>query len=640
MDFFAEQAHQRALTRKLVCLFVLAVAIIVVMVDLPVLWLWNVVRYGWLGVSRRHLGLHANHGVLLITTLVVVGGIAWCSWRRIRELADGGPAVARAVGAQEVPVETRQPQLRRLYNVVEEAAIASGVRVPHVYVLPDEDGINAFAAGFEMNDAAVCVTQGCLDHLTRDELQGVIAHEFSHVLNGDMRINIRMMGLLYGIQVLGLAGRELMSSGQSTRDDGGTGRTDAAVWLLGLALVVAGYVGLILGRLIQSAVSRSRESLADASAVQFTRQTNGLVGALRKIAAVEEGSELSLARRDEVAHMMFGEVGTWRAWFATHPPLLDRIKALEPGFSATALKLFALRYARQMEAWRAERYVKGDHFARVGEGALEPFNERMPATTLFAALAAALPDDAPGASRPPEPVMQAARQPESALLVLLAAMPGYRAGGVCDNTLAAAWGDDVVAQVRACAATLTRLTDRQRRAAWTMAAAAVRALPEGRRHTLRGVLDDLARIGTPSDIAQFCQLRVLRMQLRDAPVSPGTRERKLAECRDAFALVCALVASIGRPEEADARRAWRIATHEAMPDSNLAWPLMPGAWQPALDAALDELYWLSEPARLLALQAIMRAVDTQGEGARLAVDVVRAVSISLGLPTPEPMAMA
>ncbi|TBR40335.1 MULTISPECIES: M48 family metallopeptidase [Dyella] len=637
MDFFAEQAHQRALTRKLILLFIVAVAIIVVMVDIPALWLWAIVRHGWIGAFRHRF--HWETGVLVVTSLTVVGGILWFSLSRIRSLAEGGPAVARSVGADEVSPETREPQLRRLYNVVEEVAIASGVRVPRVYVLATEDGINAFAAGYEMSDAAVCVTQGCLDHLTRDELQGVIAHEFSHILNGDMRINIRMMGLLYGIQVLGLLGRELMST---DLDDNGRNRDprgDALLWILGLAMVAAGYVGLVLGRLIQAAVSRSRETLADASAVQFTRQTNGLVGALRKIAAVDEGSSLSLATRDEVAHMMFGEVGPWRSMFATHPPILERIIALEPGYSATALKLFTMRYAKQLDVWRAERYTQGDHFGRVGEGAQEPFNERMPAMTLFAALVGAPGADEAGSSRPPESVVHATQDPESAIWLLLAAMPGYLAGGERDRLMGSALGDDTVDQIRACAGSLSRLTERQRRTVLQFAAQSVLKLPEGRRHTLSNVLDDIARIDAQSDLATYCTLRMLRMRLRNRATLRGARERKLSQCREAFGLVCAVAATIGRPEEADARRVWRVAVHDALPESDLVWPLMPGAWQPMVDAALDELYWLSEPARLLALQALMKTVNRDDEG-RTGIAWIRVASTSMDLPTPERAACA
>ena len=330
MDFFAQQARVRGSSRRLVVLFVLAVVAIVATID-AVVWLT--------------MGHHAADGepvasnlpLLFASSAAVIAGIGLSSLFRIMSLSGGGKAVAESVGAVPVPPDTRDPQLRRLRNVIEEVAIAAGVPVPDIYLMADEAGINAFAAGYSASDAAVCVTRGCLDKLSRDELQGVIAHEFSHVLNGDMRLNIRLMGLLFGILVLAIVGRRVIWFGGSGNRRGG-----GQVWLIGLALMVVGYIGYFFGRLIQAAVARSRESLADASAVQFTRQTDGIAGALKKIAIFAEGSTLQVANKQEVAHMLFGEAGTFNALFATHPPLLQRIRALEPGFREEDLARLAV----------------------------------------------------------------------------------------------------------------------------------------------------------------------------------------------------------------------------------------------------------------------------------------------------------
>ena len=336
MDFFAQQAKVRRTSRRLVALFVLAVVSIVVVID---------------GVAGLLLGLFSQRpdldyasdvaGVapvtqwdwqtLLLISAVVLATILVGSLYRVLTLRGGGAAVARAMGATPVPTDTTDPVWRRLRNVIEEIAIASGVPVPDIFVMEREPGINAFAAGYTPADAAVCVTQGCLDKLTRDELQGVIAHEFSHVLNGDMRLNIRLMGLLFGILVLGIIGRVIIeASAQSTSARRSSDRNGgaAALALAGLTLLIVGYVGFFFGRLIQAAVSRSRESLADASAVQFTRQTAGIAGALKKIAALAEGSQLQAHNKQEVAHMLFGEGGGVLRLFATHPPLPERIRDL------------------------------------------------------------------------------------------------------------------------------------------------------------------------------------------------------------------------------------------------------------------------------------------------------------------------
>ncbi|MCB1577879.1 MAG: M48 family metallopeptidase, partial [Xanthomonadales bacterium] len=226
-----------------------------------------------------------------------------------------------------VPADTTEFAYRRLRNVIEEIAIASGVPVPEIFVLEEETAINAFASGYTPADAAVTVTRGCLDKLTRDELQGVIAHEFSHVLNGDMRLNIRLVGVAFGILVLAVIGRKIAeASGRSrSRDSGG-------IVVLGIALLVVGYIGVFFARIIKASISRQREYLADASAVQFTRQTDGIAGALKKIGGLSEGSKLTSHDGEEVAHMLFGDGVGYSALFATHPALVDRIKRLQPRF--------------------------------------------------------------------------------------------------------------------------------------------------------------------------------------------------------------------------------------------------------------------------------------------------------------------
>lgn len=272
--------------------------------------------------------------VALATLAVVAGG----SLYKIAQLRGGGAVVAEQLGGRLVPSDTRDPDARKLLNVVEEMAIASGTPTPPVYLLADEDGINAFAAGFTPSDAVVGVTRGCMRRLSRDELQGVVAHEFSHILNGDMRLNIRLMGFVHGILLLGIIGYFLLRSSmfagggrRSSRDSSG-----AVILAAGLGLMIVGFVGTFFGNLIKASVSRQREFLADASAVQFTRNPNGLAGALAKIAGLDAGSVLSSPAAPEASHLFFsqGLRGGLQALFSTHPPLAERIQRLEPGFQA------------------------------------------------------------------------------------------------------------------------------------------------------------------------------------------------------------------------------------------------------------------------------------------------------------------
>lgn len=268
-----------------------------------------------------------------VGTVAVVGLASLFKWFTMR---NGGPAIAEMVGGRAIDPKTADLRERKLLNVVEEMAIASGIPVPAVYVLDDEPGINAFAAGLTTADAAVAVTRGTLDRLTRDELQGVIGHEFSHILNGDMRLNVRITAIVFGILVIGLIGRGILRGLMRGRFRGGGGKNKgggiALVAAIGLALFVVGYVGYFFGRLIQAAVSRQREFLADASAVQFTRNPSGIGGALRKIGGYALGGTIVNNHAGELGHFFFAQAfrsGLTGLW-STHPALDERIRAVEP----------------------------------------------------------------------------------------------------------------------------------------------------------------------------------------------------------------------------------------------------------------------------------------------------------------------
>ncbi|MBE0619874.1 MAG: M48 family metallopeptidase [Burkholderiales bacterium] len=319
MNFFEQQDAARRQTMRLVVLFLLAVVAIVVAVNF-------VAALAFAGMSTDHLTgakrVAAPASFYLIVTLATLALIAGGSLAQIMSLAGGGAALARMMGARAVSRASSEPAERRLLNVVEEMAIASGTAVPQVFVMDDQQTINAFAAGFSPSQAAVVVTRGTLETLNRDELQGVIGHEFSHILNGDMRLNLRLMGVLGGILLLTTLGRILARS-SSRRDSRGS-----SFVLLGLALIAIGYIGVFFGRLIQASVSRQREFLADASAVQFTRNRDGIGGALAKIGRT--GSRVDHPQAEAASHMFFGEAITsgFGSLMATHPPLRERLQRI------------------------------------------------------------------------------------------------------------------------------------------------------------------------------------------------------------------------------------------------------------------------------------------------------------------------
>ncbi|REJ86289.1 MAG: Zn-dependent protease with chaperone function [Acidobacteria bacterium] len=342
MDFFERQDHARRRTRALVFWFVLAVVAIVLAVYAVVTF----VLAGFGYVPERLLGTQArplfwDARIFAVVVGSVVGLVTIGSLYKIAVLREGGEAVARMLGGRPIDANTRDSSERRLLNVVEEMAIASGVPVPPVFVLERETGINAFAAGSTPGDAVVGVTRGCMELLSRDELQGVVAHEFSHILNGDMRLNLRLIGVLHGILVLALTGWWLIRSLRFASGDRRAGGVLAGVAAIGLVLLVVGWIGVFFGRLIKSAVSRQREYLADASAVQFTRNPPGLAGALKKIGGLASGSgrgsRLQSRNAEQASHMFFGNAlsRSWLRGLSTHPPLIERIRRLEPRFDGT-----------------------------------------------------------------------------------------------------------------------------------------------------------------------------------------------------------------------------------------------------------------------------------------------------------------
>ncbi len=329
MDFFERQDKARKNTKLLVFYFVIAVVLIVASIYFASLFMFHgAANYKHSGYAEPFslwnatIFFYAAGGTLA----VIVGG----SLFKTAQLSSGGSAVAESLGGRLLDSNATDPHERKLLNVVEEMAIASGVPVPKVYVMDHEEGINAFAAGHNINDAAIGVTRGCITTLKRDELQGVIGHEFSHILNGDMRINLRLMGIIFGIVCLTVIGRTLLRAR-------GNGRDKNPLPLLGLVLLALGGVGYLFGQLIQAAISRQREFLADASAVQFTRNPDGLSGALQKIGATHLGSKIENEHAAEASHMFFGNAmknSLFNA-FATHPPLEERIRAINPQWDGT-----------------------------------------------------------------------------------------------------------------------------------------------------------------------------------------------------------------------------------------------------------------------------------------------------------------
>jgi len=331
MNFFESQDRVRKNTVVLVVLFVLAVVTLIIMTNVLIMIVFGFIdsqqlRDGQILVQRMDWQTFAAVGVGV--SVVVLGG----SLYKTIALSAGGKVVAESLGGQLIARNTQDLNERKLLNVVEEMAIASGTPAPPVYLLADETGINAFAAGFSPRDAVIGVTQGTIDHLSREQLQGVIAHEFSHIFNGDMRLNIRLMGALNGILILGIVGYYLLYSASFSGRRRGNDKGGGGILALAVGLMVIGFAGTFFGGLIKAAVSRQREYLADASAVQFTRNPDGIAGALKRIGGLAAGSKVENPGAPEVSHAFFAQgISGFTQWMsATHPPLAKRILRIDP----------------------------------------------------------------------------------------------------------------------------------------------------------------------------------------------------------------------------------------------------------------------------------------------------------------------
>lgn len=351
MDFFAHQDQARKQTGRLVFLFFLAVTCLIgllnILIAFVVWWTEGNAAGSPLGAIIPGTTINPDTGVpaatiwdyitldqwLMITLggVIVVGGASLVKWLMLR---GGGKTVAESLGGRLINTDTQEFYERRVLNVVEEMAIAAGMPVPPVYIMPD-NSINAFAAGYQASDAVIGVTRGCVQQLSRKQLQGVIAHEFSHIFNGDMRLNIRLMAILFGILFIGMIGRfvlDIAIHSRHRRSSNNEKGNPLPIIAIGIALIIIGYAGVFFGNLIKAAVSRQREFLADASAVQFTRDPETIGGAL-KVIGHGSGSDIDSSEREETAHMFFGQAMKFRfGWFKTHPPIEERIQRIEPNW--------------------------------------------------------------------------------------------------------------------------------------------------------------------------------------------------------------------------------------------------------------------------------------------------------------------
>ncbi|MDO5505603.1 MAG: M48 family metalloprotease [Pseudoxanthomonas suwonensis] len=623
MNFFERQAAARRASNRLVLLFALAVIGIIAAVCVA---------------AAAVVG--PDPGVLAAAALATLLVIGLGSLFRITTLRDGGSAVAQQMGGTPVPADTTDLDLRRLRNVVEEVAIASGVPMPQLFVLEKEAGINAFAAGYAPADAAVAVTRGALDRLNRDELQGVVAHEFSHVLNGDMRLNIRLVGVLFGILMLSTIGRKVLQLGGRSRERGA-----AAVVVAALVAMVIGAIGLFFGRMIKAGISRSREMLADASAVQFTRQPQGLAGALKKIAGVQEGSRLNeRADAEEVSHMLFGDGVGLRGMFATHPPLLQRIQALEPGFDDARLQQLRRQWLDVPPSGLAEDRLLG--LDQVSVEPLPASDGTLQVTPPMVSGQVANPatDDYRRAGRLHAglgPALRAlARERDQAMPLLLALLLDAAAGTRSrqDSEIRARLGEDVLARVHELAdGPLRELHPLLRLPLAELAFPVLRLRPRPELETFLDTVDAVIHTDAEVSLFEYCLGMLLQVQVRES-LDPRRfarfGRRRLRDASDAAATLLAVVADVGHPHDAAAaRRAYLAGMQRLLPDLHLPYAT-PAERLRALDQAWPVLDALDPFAKQLLVEAITVAIGHDGRINVAEAELLRTICGVLHCPLP------
>lgn len=632
MNFFDAQDRARRATRWLVIVYVLATVLIVAGVTAIV-----AAAFMMVGQAGQPADPAALITIAVLTALLIIAATIYKTAR----LSSGGGRVAVDMGGTLISTDVSNPLRRRLRNVVEEMAIASGVPVPEIYVLEEEQAINAFAAGFTPDDAAIAVTRGTLEMLDRDELQGVIAHEFSHILNGDMRLNIRMMGVLFGIMVLGMIGRMIL---RSSRHSGfGSSRRNknaAAILVIGAGLTLLGWIGVFAARLVKAAVSRQREFLADSSAVQFTRQTDGIANALKKIGGYHAHSYIQSRDPEEVSHMLFaGGVSRLTSLFATHPPLIERIRALDPGFDESGYPLVDLKSQSAGKPLHVDEARASGLVAAAASAARQVIPESI-------ADAVAHPDARQIAFAAgirgsiPAELYDAAHSPELAWILTLAltlagdAELAQRKLRFIDEQL----GDERGELIRRYRALIGEIGAGYRLPLLEIAFPALKQRPVQQQEFFVDLVRRLVELDGTVDLYEYCFYRVLVSGL--ARASDPSRERKgnraaKKAIREAALELIRTVAHHGHASPDKRRAAYRAGVAEF------------GEWArdteyedtgrrtvSLLDGSLNILGKMNSAGRKSLLQALAKTVGSDGKLTVSEAELLRAICATLNCPLP------
>ncbi|HHF2888529.1 TPA: M48 family metallopeptidase [Vibrio diabolicus] len=609
MDFFDHQDTARQRTGLLVFLFSLAVVTITGLVSVLSIGIYY-------GVTGEHFDQETALTYVLLCFAGVLLVVTISSMVRLSALtSNGGRGVAESIGGKLISSNTLDAKHRQLLNVVEEMAIASGIPVPPVYVMQEERGINAFAAGMSIDDAVIGVTQGALDSFTRDELQGVIAHEFSHILNGDMRLNTRLIGVLFGITCIAHFGHLVLDNTHHTsrvsRSSSDSDKGFAVIMLIAIICLVLGWIGTLFGSMIKAAISRQREFLADASAVQFTRNDQGIAGALKKIGSHMAGSSLNTKASDEMSHMMFGQskLSGFSGLFATHPPLEERIRRIEPGWDGSF----------SQSSHRPTTSFENDNVSGFTSGtSTQP---EKPATAELSEVGQQL------LNQLPSELVDIAREPYSARFIAFALIFD---GSELQREMIKSHIPNV-SQAQLLPWLDYDLPLHLRFPLLELSIPALKSLSEGQKNRLCQVLRELSQTDDHYSLAEWCVINLLEKQLLES-YGCTKQIQSLKQLKESVFWLLRELAWVSHSQPEDAQRAFSSAltclgfNDAELQPANKNWGLN--------RAALELLLQLKPKSRRLFVKACRLAIESDGKVTVAEGELYRVIACFLEVPEP------
>jgi Zn-dependent protease with chaperone function len=651
MDFFEAQAHARKRTNRLVALFVFAVLGTIGAEYFAAIFLISAAQ----NRASHHRDYYYNSSDsdnestpafslwqpnvfagVAFCTLAVVGCASLYKWNLLHE---GGGAIAEMAGGRRVEPNSTDPAERRLLDVVEEMAIASGVPMPDVYVLNEEPAINAFAAGLTTADTAVTVSRGAVDKLTRDELQGVVGHEFSHILNGDMRLNLKLTAILFGILVISLSGRGILWGLRNVRGRSGGGAILAGA-AIGLGLMIIGYIGYFFGRLIQAAASRQREFLADAASVQFTRNPAGIGGALKKIGGYAVGSSIETHRAVEISHFFFAQAFTTSlatVW-ATHPPLDQRLRAIDPQWDG--------KFFDPPEKVDITRESFSELPPTLPMRATAPTAPLQASPTALAAVAsigmltsAAITGAQDLLDGLPARLLAAARDPQQApaLIYGLLLNDDVTVRDQQRSIVAARAGADALHLLDELIPALDTLDPGHKFPLVQLALPALHQLPPTALAPFFDTLDQLIHVHSQVDTFEFALQKILRrnLALGQQPTGVGQQIFSFDALAGEISVVLSALAHVSSDDEQAAAKAFAAGTVQLrMFEGGLPFLAPDACGIKQLDAALDRLAIASLPIKQRLVTAAAHVVSADGVILIEEAELLRAISAALDVPMP------